>query len=87
MTVGQLTIDLNQQWLFEQSCLEFYTKYNGTEAVNAAGRAILCRRLKRDYDTDTFVHLLPELYQWFEEKEAQAREQVRNDNGRQGRPS
>lgn len=77
MTVGQLTIDLHQQRLFEQSCLEFYTKYQGTDAINTAGRAILSRRLKLDYGTDMFMQSLPDLCQWFEEKEAQARERVR----------
>lgn len=83
--VGQITIDLNQQRLFEQSCLEFYTKYPRTEAINAAGRAILSRRLKLDHGTDTFFRSLPDLCQWFEQTEAQVREQVRNRNGKQGR--
>ncbi len=83
MTVGQITIDLNQQRLFEQSCLEFYTKYHGTDAINAAGRAILSRRLKLDHGSDTFVRSLPDLCQWFEQKEAQVRAQVRNANGKQ----
>jgi uncharacterized protein (UPF0548 family) len=78
MKVGQLTIDLNQEWLFEQSCLEFYTKYRGTDAINAAGRAILGRRLKLDHGTDTFLRSLSDLSNWFEQKEAQVREQVRN---------
>jgi len=78
MKVGQLTIDVNQEWLFEQSCLEFYTKYHGVEAINAAGRAILGRRLKHDHGTDTFLQSLSDLCQWFEQKEAQAREQVRH---------
>ncbi len=78
MRIGQLTIDVNQEWLFDQSCLEFYTKYPGTDAINAAGRAILGRRLKRDYGTDTFLRSLSDLCQWFERKEAQTREQVRN---------
>jgi hypothetical protein len=78
MKVGQLTIDVNQEWLFEQSCLEFYAKYQGADAINAAGRAILGRRLKRDYGADTFMQSLSDLCQWFEHKEAQAREQVRN---------
>ncbi|GAB4539283.1 MAG: hypothetical protein Kow0063_27930 [Anaerolineae bacterium] len=78
MKVGQLTIDPNQEWLFEQSCLEFYTRYNCAEAVNAAGRAILGRRLKRDYGTDTFLRSLSDLCQWFDRKEAQVREQICN---------
>ena len=78
MKVGQLTIDVNQEWLFEQSCLEFYTKYCGTDAINAAGRAILSRRLKLDHGTDTFMQSLSDLCQWFEQKEAQARERVRD---------
>jgi hypothetical protein len=78
MKVGQLTIDVNQEWLFEQSCLEFYTKYHGTDAINAAGRAILSRRLKLDHGTDTFMQSLSDLCQWFEQKEAQARERVRD---------
>ena len=77
MKVGQLTIDLNQEWLFEQSCLEFYTKHQGADAINAAGRAILGRRLKLDHGTETFLRSLSDLCQWFEQKEAQAREQVR----------
>ena len=78
MKIGQITIDVNQEWLFEQSCLEFYTKYHGTDAINVAGRAILGRRLKRDYGTDTFLRSLSDLCQWFEHKEAQARERVRH---------
>jgi hypothetical protein len=77
MKVGQLTIDLNQEWLFEQSCLEFYTTHHGTDAINAAGRAILGRRLKLDHGTDAFLRSLSDLSQWFEQKEAQIREQVR----------
>lgn len=78
MKVGQLTIDCNQEWLYEQSCLEFYTRYNGLEAINAAGRAILGRRLKRDYGTDTFLRSLSDLCRWFDQKEAQVREQICN---------
>jgi hypothetical protein len=78
MRVGQLTIDVNQEWLFEQSCLEFYTRYDGVQAINAAGRAILGRRLKRDYGADTFLRSLSDLCQWFDRKEAQVREQVRS---------
>ena len=80
MRVGQLKISRDQQYLFEQSCLEFYTKYPYTDAINTAGRAILSRRLKLDYGTDTFVQSLSELYQWFEWREDQAREQVHNAN-------
>ena len=78
MKVGQLTIDLKQEWSFEQSCSEFYTKYHGTDAINAAGRALLSRRLKLDHGTDTFMQSLSDLCQWFEQKEAQARERVRD---------
>lgn len=78
MQIGQLTVDINQEWLFERSCLEFYTRYRGTDAINAAGRAILSRRLKRDHGTDAFMRSLSDLCHWFEQKEAQAREQVRN---------
>jgi hypothetical protein len=78
MTVGQITIDLNQQRLFEVSCLEFYKKYHGTHAINAAGRAILSRRLKLEHGADTFFRSLSDLCQWFEHKEAQAREEARN---------
>jgi len=78
MQVGQLSIDLNQEWLFEQSCLEFYARYPGTDAINAAGRMILSRRLKRDYGTDTFLRSLADLCRWFEQKETQAQEEVRN---------
>ena len=78
MKVGQLTINVNQEWLFEQSCLEFYTKYHGTDAINTAGRAILSRRLKLDHGTDTFMQSLSDLCQWFEQKEAQARKRVRD---------
>jgi hypothetical protein len=77
MTVGQITIDLNQQRLFEVSCMEFYKKYHGTDAINAAGRAILSRRLKLEHGTDTFFRSLSDLCQWFERKEAEAREQAR----------
>jgi uncharacterized protein (UPF0548 family) len=83
MTVGQITIDLYQQRLFEQSCLEFYSKYHGTDAINAAGRAILSRKLKLDYGPDTFMQSLPELCQWFEQREAQIRAQIRSTNGKQ----
>ena len=78
MKIGQLTIDVNQELLFEQSCLEFYTKYHGTDAINAAGRTILSRRLKLDHGTGTFMQSLSDLCQWFEQKEAQARERVRD---------
>ena len=78
MKVGQLTIDVEQEWSFEQSCLEFYTKYNGTDAINAAGRALLSRRLKLDQGTEKFMQSLSDLFQWFEQKEAEARKRVRN---------
>ena len=78
MKIGQLTIDANQESLFEQSCLQFYTKYHGTDAINAAGRAILSRRLKLDHGTDTFMRSLSDLCLWFEQKEAQTRERVRD---------
>ena len=82
MQVGQLKIDVNQELLFEQSCLEFYTRYHGTDAINAAGRAMLSRRLKRDHGTYTFMQSLSALCQWFEQKEAQARKQVRDGAAR-----
>jgi len=84
MKVGQLTIDRNQQCLFEKSCLEFYAKYPRMDVINTAGRAILSRRLKLDHGPDKFLQSLADLYPWFEQQEARAREQVRNANGKPG---